>query len=339
MSIIRLIVTLIPPKIKLKIKNGATRNKYIYIYRYLKAHRWKIRALYHGVRNYQNIENIKFNLRRDVHRIEKGLSYEKPKPIFAEDYILNVITSLSKSYKSKTIDIDTLEWTISVLEKYFSVVSHSDKIRKAYEQYREINYSEYEKNFFPYEEQTRPLLVIDYDELYKLALRRRSVRFFQDKQVERSKIKKAVELAKLSPSACNRIAFRYLYYDNSVVANQISQIPGGVRGYVLNQVFVLVGEYAGYFSVRDSTAPIIDASLSTMSLLYALETLGLGTVCINWPNEPNKEEEIRNILDLKESELVIMLIGVGYPKKEGKIPYSKKRANRDLLLVNERIIK
>ena len=171
----------------------------------------------------------------------------------------------------------------------------------------------------------------------EMAMRRRSVRHFLDKEVQEEVIKKAYDIAKMSPSACNRQSFHYYFYNEKSIVKKLSQIPGGVAGYEIPSVIVIVGNYNGYFDERDINAPVIDASLAAMSFLFALETLGLGSVCINWPNLPDREAKIRKVLDLKSYEFVIMMIGVGYPDSNGKIPFSKKRSADEVVIVNSNI--
>ena len=170
-----------------------------------------------------------------------------------------------------------------------------------------------------------------------MAIRRRSVRYYLDKKVEPEIIKKAYEIAKYSPSACNRQSFDFLFYNQKEIVDKLSSIPGGVSGYTLPSVIVVIGNYSGYFDERDINAPIIDSSLSIMSFLFALETLGLSSVCINWPNLPDREKKIRKILALNKYDSVVMMIGVGYPDDKGKIPYSAKRNTEVAVQVNKKI--
>jgi nitroreductase len=63
-----------------------------------------------------------------------------------------------------------------------------------------------------------------------------------------------------------------------------------------------------------------------MSFLYALETLGLSSVTINCPDFGIIENRFKKKLNLKLYERPILMIGVGYAKSEGRIPYSTKKS-------------
>jgi len=304
----------------------------------IKQLRFRFNALKHGISENQKTENKLFDLRRNVHRIEKGLSYDIQKKSFAGDYIIETVGLLQESKNLHNIDQSTIEWAISVLGTYFDTVDRSDvRIEKAFAQYNTIPKDKKIYSYYPYPISDRHESSVTYDDLMDLSLKRRSVRYYKDTKISKDIIMKVFDVAKLSPSACNRQSFRFLFYNDKAIVDQLSKIPGGVSGYDLYNVVIVVGDHAGYFDVRDVNAPLIDASLASMSFLYAAETQGLGTVCINWPNIPAKEIEIRKVVELKKSEFVVMMIGLGYPSDKGKIPYSKKRDNQDFLLINERI--
>jgi nitroreductase len=101
----------------------------------------------------------------------------------------------------------------------------------------------------------------------------------------------------------------------------------GTKGYAHNiQTFiVVVGNLDAYFDERDRHLIYIDGSLANMSFMLALETLGLGSCPINWPEIESREKLMEDFLKLNPWERPIMCIGVGYPDPEGKVAFSKKR--------------
>ena len=305
----------------------------------LRQLRYKFSALRYGIKENKKTPDQLFNLRRNIHRIEKGLSYSSVKSTFALDYVQQTVEILFALKDKSSIDDSTEKWAVSVLSEYFKATDSSNfVIKKAFTLFSQYTLDKEEDyKYYPYPISERHDSAIDFDALLDLSLKRRSVRYFENKKVNSETISKVFEIAKLAPSACNRQAFRYLYFNEPNVVNRLSKIPGGVSGYDLYNLVILVGDYNGYFNERDINAPVIDASLSAMSFLYACETVGLGTVCINWPNLPDREENIRKVIKLKKSEFIIMMIGLGYPTDSGKIPYSKKRSNTEFLEINQRI--
>jgi hypothetical protein len=62
-----------------------------------------------------------------------------------------------------------------------------------------------------------------------------------------------------------------------------------------------------------------------MSFVFALETLGLSSTIINWPDVEPLERKMRKTLALESSDRVVMLIAVGYQDPTGMVPYSQKK--------------
>ena len=163
--------------------------------------------------------------------------------------------------------------------------------------------------------------------MLQLSLRRRSVRWFEDRSVPRELIDKALMVARQSPSACNRQPFEYRFYDDPKLVRNISSLPFGAGGYSHNipVICVVVGKQENYFSSRDRHVIYIDSSLSIMAFMFALETLGLASCPINWPDFEPLEIKMQNTLGLQAYERPIMLIAVGYPREDGVIPFSEKK--------------
>ncbi len=299
--------------------------------------KYRLGALQAGTRMNRSGQADDFNLRRNIHRLEKGLSHSSTKAYFAEDYILETINYVEEANHQNPKDETLLHWSTAVLDKYFQVTTHTPIISEAFKKYLAIDPVNQCPDWFPYNEANRPGLSVTYEDLLQLGQRRRSVRSYLDQPVEYELVEKAMAVAALSPSACNRQPFLYLYYDDENIVQEIVRIPGGAAGFTPPAVLVLVGRYRAFFNERDAAVPVIDASLSAMSFLFACETLGLSTVCINWPNLPDRDKRLRQLIHLNEDEFVIMLIGIGYADPAGKIPFSAKNQVDALLSCNARI--
>jgi nitroreductase len=288
--------------------------------------RFPLSALYHGVRLNRSGGGLVFNFRRNIHRLEKGLIHQPPKDVFAKDYIAETVRGYVQGKRQGLLDCETLAWGEAVLAKYFSVCRHVGVVADAYGQFCAQSPSCSQPERTPYPEHLRAPLSVSYDELHKLACRRRSIRFFTDEAVAPELVARAIELSVLSPNACNRQSYRFVLVNDESLANTVLGCTFGFRGYTAPAVIVVIGRYRGYFDERDIFVPAIDAGLATMSLLYALETLGLGSSCVNWPNMPHHEQAIRKHISMEQDELVMLLIAVGHPAPEGMIACSGRRS-------------
>jgi nitroreductase len=168
---------------------------------------------------------------------------------------------------------------------------------------------------------------VTYDEFAALCQRRRSVRWYEQRPVPRELVYRALEAALQSPSACNRQSFQFRFFDDRALISAIAKIPGGTKGYAegLPGIAVVIGKLASYPEPRDRHVIYIDGALAAMSFMLALETLGLSSCAINWPDLAQNERAIEHLLQLGPDERVIVLIGFGYADPTGLIPFSAKK--------------
>lgn len=279
-----------------------------------------------------------FLLRRNVHRLEKGLTMRPRRPVFAKFYIGETVEAYmglhANPQKTGEDPQDSLHWSYDVLRAYFSVVAPDDIVDRYRSRFESVpppdGYGDDDKESLnervPYQRDlgNDP---VSYDALYQLAVRRRSVRWFKQQAVPRDAIDRAVTIAGLSPSACNRHPNRFLVFDDPELCQEIAALPKGTPGFRSNIpcFAIITGELSAYFSERDRHLIYIDGALAAMSFCFALETQGIGTCCVNWPDIADREKMITARLDLNPWERAIMCIAIGYPDPQGLVPYSQKR--------------
>ncbi len=282
-------------------------------------------------------------LRRNIHRLEKALIMRPRRPLFAEGFILETVRCYNVARVRPGFSEGELQWARDVLDEYFEVVAQSpvvDTARKDYEAgvlATGIPVLAAARTSKPYPAYSRPDSDIAFDDLVTLFTRRRSTRWYQDKPIPDEWIQSAVESASLAPSACNRQPFRFVVANGRNSASRIAECAGGTIGFAhqLPAVIVVVGDLSAYPFERDRHLIYIDASLASMQLMLAAETLGLATCPINWPDVDSAEARLRKILPFPPHEKVIMLIAIGFAESTGGIPYSQKKDARSLIEVFE----
>ena len=185
----------------------------------------------------------------------------------------------------------------------------------------------------PYPRSNSPAPAVPFQDLHSLFLRRRSVRWYLQQPAPAELICKAIDAAAQAPSACNRQPFRFILSTEPESASRIAECAGGTAGFAqqLPAIIVVVGDLSAYPLERDRHLIYVDASLASMQLMLAAETLGLSTCPINWPDIESAEKRIRELLGLPAHERVIMLIAIGYGDPDSGVPYSQKK-QRDLLV-------
>ena len=272
-----------------------------------------------------------YELRRNIHRLEKGLIMRPRRDVFARDFIEQTVDLFAVAVASGEDDEGARllqGWAMDVLHAYFQVVAHDPAIDRARVEYEETvqRHGLVPGTSVPYQRDLSPLS-ISYEQMLQLARRRRSVRWYLQKPVPRELIDNAIQVAIYCPSACNRQPFEFRIYDDREMIRKVAEIPMGSKGFLENfpALAVIVGSLRAFPFERDRHIIYIDASLAAMAFQFALEVQGLSSCCINWPEIPNREALMAETLKLEPDQRVILLISLGYPDPEGMVPYSQKK--------------
>jgi nitroreductase len=294
------------------------------------------KAVLAGKREYfrrADARDQRYLLRRNVHMLEKGLSMRPRRGVFATAYIEETVdcyTARVDGNGACSSDLE-LQWANDVLSSYFEIAGDHRVINRARERFvgAPLGAGERsaEQGLAPYRRDLGRVPPVAYEDLLALAERRRSVRWFQRRPVERELIDRGLEVAGLAPSACNRQPFQFRIFDDPDLVAKIAEVPMGTRGWVHNipTFIVIVGDLSAFFSERDRHLIYTDGCLAAMGLVFALESLGLSTCCVNWPDIREREQRMAELLDLRRYERPVMCMAVGYPDSEGMVPYSQKK--------------
>jgi nitroreductase len=273
-------------------------------------------------------------LRRNIHRLEKGLIMQPRRDVFGEAFIREVVEIYKQAISFGNLQSAEKKWITDVLIEYFSVVKDTDIIGPARSLFEScVEEDNLPDKYIPYPFKAIPDTDITYEQLHRLFIKRRSVRWYQDKDVPMDLIEKAVSLATLAPSACNRQPYSFYVSQGRKNAVEIAKCAGGTSSWAdgIPCTIVVVGDLSAYYRERDRHLIYIDGSLAAMQLMLAFETLGLSTCPINWPDMEAEEKNLGSLLGLKPFERPIMLMSVGYAQKSGGIPYSQKKSSSFLI--------
>jgi len=285
------------------------------------------------------VKHSSARLRRNIHRLEKGLIMQPRRPVFGEAFIEVTVGLYGQGLQAPGFSQEELAWAGAVLQEYFAVVASApavDRARRAFEALGPapvVAQAQRAGPCIPQPQGQGPGTEISFDALKQLFVQRRSVRWYRDTPVPLSLIEEALEAASLAPSACNRQPFRFVAATKPEDAARIARCAGGTAGFAdqLPAILVAIGDLSAYPEERDRHLIYIDTALASMQFLLAAETQGLSTCAINWPDLPDAERKLAKLVPLAPYERVVMLIAVGYADPAGGVPYSQKKPARLLL--------
>lgn len=146
---------------------------------------------------------------------------------------------------------------------------------------------------------------------------RHSVRAYSDKNIDDETVRAVVDLARTTPTACNRQPNKTYVVGDKAMINQIAVLQGGGRGWAesANKMFIVTSAVEP-FGYDDSFETYKAGGMYVMNLLYALHAYSIGACPLMWRGEEETDEQLRKMLCMPDREEIIMIIAAGYPIEE-----------------------
>lgn len=279
---------------------------------------------------------VGYNMLLISHSLEKGMSNKNPRHFGAakvdelmksiRDYesygdyendfdfvnVINVLRNYAKFYEAK-------KWTDS--EEYKKV----SEFLKDYSGVAKMNVGSFVLEKKDFEKDA----TIDYR---KFLASRHSVREFSTKKLDEKDLKKAIETAILSPSACNRQMIRVYNVADTAKAKRLISIAQGFGGFekeTINPLVITFDVNANYF-IGERNQGWFNAGLFSMNLVNALHSQGIGSCFCQFGNTVKQEEGVKRLLDIPTNERIAVIISCGYYIDESIIPYSPRKKIGDI---------
>lgn len=312
------------------------------------AHRLAIHDYEKQVRSYKrarSAESLSGNRARmffHAHAIEKGLTHSNFRPGFGKISVPGLARELN-AWISRGLDThDTIvQSSAAVMKAYFS---RNDETNTDISHFREL--------FSPESQQVinggqvgeggavpasnrreEPVETPDDQRSFmEVMYGRRSIREFTDEPVDHSAIESAVQIAMQSPSVCSRQGVRVHQFDNPETIKRLVDAQGGFFGFKAPPRLLLVtADLDAFLFAAERNQPFVDGGLFMMSLLLGLTQMELGSCLLNTAMGVDKEQKIRNIVDIPDNEVFIAFVAVGNFDKKVLVPRSKRVAIGDVL--------
>ncbi len=158
--------------------------------------------------------------------------------------------------------------------------------------------------------------------------KRRSIRRFKDEKVEKEKIDSLIKVALLSPSSKSIRPWEFIVVTNKELLETLSNSKQHGSKFLKRAPLgiVVVGDPG------KSDVWVEDASIASIDIQLAAETIGLGSCWIQIRNRMHSEDKssddyIKEVLEIPGDMSVESIIAIGYPD-ESKKPYT----DQDLMI-------
>lgn len=159
---------------------------------------------------------------------------------------------------------------------------------------------------------------------------RRSVRSYQDVEVEDEKLMRVLEAGRLSPSAANRQEWKFIVVKNEDKRRRLADAACG-QSFVGRAPVVLVACATESRAVMPCGQPAytVDVSIAFAYMILQACELGLGTCWIG----AFEEQQVKEILSIPEYVRVVALSPLGYPAHE--IPPRPRKELEEIVAFEE----
>lgn len=288
----------------------------------------------HYVKNHRGNRQTKAQLCYDImllsHALEKGMSFDKLRP-FGKEKITEIICSIGKLEKLGDFENESaFIITINTLRKYAKIYAENgwkDEpeyfcVKKLIDKYVDI-----EEIKVGVETLSKDKIFENNVDYAKFISGRHSIRKFAEKRLSDGDIKKAIEIARLTPSACNRQMIK-VYYAKSNQTDEFvkSTIRGNLSGFDVGSAnsIVVTFDASAFGSANERTAGYFNAGLFSMNLVNAMHSLGIGSCFCEFAQPVKKEIALKKALDIPESERIAVVIMAGYYLDENKVYLSPR---------------
>ena len=287
----------------------------------------------------KSINKISYDLIRITHSLEKGLSNNNPRP-FGKN-VINELIKLIKEYESISSDYNfAYNLTLTGLNNYVNFYESKKwteektyQMVKEFLKFRTLD-SKKEAGSIKYKkEELEQGMNFDYRSFLET---RHSVRNFSNKKVKNKDLEAAINMAIMSPSACNRQMIKVYNYINKEDIKYISKVAQGVGGFVLDNInyLVITFDVNSFYFVGERNQGWFNAGLFSMNLVNALHSNGIGSCFIQFGNTVKEEEQIKKRLRIPSNERIAIFIAYGYYDNESLVPISSRKNIKDIYINN-----
>ena len=160
-----------------------------------------------------------------------------------------------------------------------------------------------------------------------LLKKRRSIRIFQDKKVEKEKIYQIMQAALLAPSSKANNPWKFIVVDDKNTLLKLSEAKEHGSQLLANAPLAIVV----LAEPEQSDVWIEDASIATTLIIMEAQQSGLGSCWIQLRRRyhsggQDSEAFLRGVLNIPDNLHVLCIVAMGYPdeiKPEKKIPEEK----------------
>lgn len=159
---------------------------------------------------------------------------------------------------------------------------------------------------------------------------RRSIRSYQNTEVEEEKVNRIIEAGRLAPSASNRQEWKFIIIRNKETRLELAKAAYG-QTFIVEAPVIIVACATESKAILPcgQNANTVDLSIAVSYMILEAFELGLGTCWLG----AFQEEEVKAALSIPYHVRVVAMFPVGYPNKN---PEMRPRKSMDQIVCFEK---
>jgi nitroreductase len=271
---------------------------------------------------------------KNYHAIEKAMALRQPRDSFGQKSgIIDKCIQDCESYMKRFGNDTLVRTTYDVLHEY------RDKFGKGYAPVE--RFIEQYRNELDDGEPTGGTQLLRSDQLFEnsanpenLFSTRHSIRDYSDIPVPKEIITKAAEFAlQGTPSVCNRQPARLHVYSSPGEKANILNLQNGNRGFgdQASHILIVTSSLESFVDIGERNECWTSGGMFAMSLIYALHTMKIASCGLNWDVLAEQDKAMHLVANIPSSEVIVMLIAIGYPSSEFRIAKSERKNLNDIV--------
>ncbi len=251
------------------------------------------------------------------HSLEKGMCFINKKSNWGEAKAKNLLCLINK-YEHYGRD-EYYRLGLNVLYKYL-LDKDSSKEKVLVDGIKAIT-TKYKTLLSPKEYGVRRVgecKAFDKKQIIEFFSTRASVRFYKEENVSTDDIINAYEIAKLTPTACNRQTCKVYVYKDETIKKQILDNQLGDQGWAGKApvLFVITADLSRFCGTYEHSQALIDGGLFAMNFVWGLHLNHIASCFKMFIREHHLQKRFQQICDIPENEIPIVLVLGGYYKEE-----------------------
>lgn len=254
----------------------------------------------------------------NLHQLEKGMSFTKSARIFGEEKALHVVKNVN-TYLKKHEANNVIALAINVLNEYLKNPNSTknEKSRTTISALVDAN-----KHLLgQFESGTKVVSEphgFDENVIRDFFFSRSSVREFSEEPISDEEIKKVMDFASCTPTACNRQTSRVHVYRDRKQMNALIENQLGYQNWCDNAkaIFVITSNVSYFNSSYEHLQALVDGGLYAMNFDWGLHLCHIASCYKMYVRLPEIDNEFHKISGIPENEWPVVLILAGHYKKE-----------------------